>query len=148
TNQAMGFITRPQRGYTTLARFSDARFQPITALLRDHPPEVVVVMFNEHFRDDQGFSCPPPGPADQVLYHDHWPIPIVVYVKRFLPDESVEDYLISLLAASKDGLEEARRWQQEGVIPHAVERFSRRADVRIRKASPAWHSDRWEVNDP
>lgn len=132
TNTTAGYVTRPQHGYTTLAKFWGNQFEPISALVRDAPQEVVVTVLNDPFRADWEFEYPPPRPDDLVLFQGRIlpsGVPIIVYVRRLERPSDIDDLLISLLAPNEGGWEMARRLSGS-VAPNLEKRFLQRLRER------------------
>lgn len=95
SSPAFGFVSAPPIGYTVMDHYSLGRFRNLLHLLEDRPPSILIVSATTG-----EYRFPEPGPADEILYHDNLTPPLVIYRKRFPPEEPAahETFVRELLA--------------------------------------------------
>lgn len=81
SSPAFGFVAQPPAGYTVMDHYSLGRFRNVLYLLEDRPPSILIVSATTG-----EYQFPEPGPADEVLYRDNLSPPLVIYRKRFPPE--------------------------------------------------------------
>lgn len=77
----LGYVERPLSGYSTRP-FESPHFRDVRALFDDLPDELILI-HQSNVHTAVGYATiPPPGPSDELIYHDHLPSPTIVYRVR------------------------------------------------------------------
>lgn len=152
----LGYVERPLHGYA-INSFTTRTFKPVEQILKDCPPQVVVISANNRFASPQTAlsAVPLPETTDERIYVDDSrpQSPLIVFRKHWKTDDAkvIRTRYLSLLWPARYLDEQAAALAKSGRIEEAETLYRRAVEVQTADAEPLFqlalflaHTQRFE----